>query len=93
MSMYAIRKRYDVPAKRGQRVQYLGGLGIKRGVITGSDGFRLRIRLDGDAQSRRFHPTYCVVAVVHLPAELCTSDARAVVGWYQTTTTTIALDW
>ena len=59
MTMYAIRKRYAVPAKRGGRILYLGSHGDKLpGRITGSQGYRLRIRLDGSCRPGIFHPTY-----------------------------------
>jgi hypothetical protein len=52
--MEYIRKYYNVPAKRGGRVDYQGRLGI----ITGSVNGYLRIRLDGEKHSRRYHPTW-----------------------------------
>lgn len=54
MSMEYIRKRYQVAAKRGMRVVADG----KPGVITGSVGSYLRIRLDGEKTSGRWHPTW-----------------------------------
>jgi len=44
MSMETIRNQYCVPAKRGMRVSVYNG---KSGVITGSRGMQLRIRIDG----------------------------------------------
>lgn len=63
MSMYAIRKRYKVPAYRKGRVEYMSHSDgeLMQGVITRSDGFRLRIRLDGNKKSYLFHPTYNLV--------------------------------
>jgi len=49
-----IRDFYKVPAKRDREVLYKG----KPGVITGSDGARLRIRLHGENKSRVYHPTW-----------------------------------
>ncbi len=50
---YVCRK-YGVPAKRGMRVTADG----KPGVITCGDGQYLRIRLDGEKRSGRWHPTW-----------------------------------
>jgi hypothetical protein len=59
MSLDYIRRTYGVPAKRGQRVQYLASDGeLVEGRITGSSGGRLRVRLDGNKQSFIFHPTF-----------------------------------
>lgn len=58
MTMQYIRDTYKVPAKRGGRVIYQGNGKDAKGVITGSDGARLRIRLDGDKHSCIFHPTW-----------------------------------
>jgi hypothetical protein len=58
MSMKYIRDTYKVPAKRGGRVIYSGNGKDVGGVITGTDGVRLRIRLDGDKFSCRFHPAW-----------------------------------
>jgi hypothetical protein len=49
---------YGVPAKRGGRVEYLGGVTPQFGTITGTDGAHLRIRLDGKKHSSPFHPTW-----------------------------------
>lgn len=65
MSMFAIRKRYQVPAKRGGRVEYLASDGeLMEGTITRSDGFYLRVKLDGAKRSVRFHPAW---ALKYLP--------------------------
>lgn len=50
-----IRKFYGVPAKRGARVCY-GASGY--GIIVGSQGAYLRIRMDGETQIKSYHPTY-----------------------------------
>jgi len=52
--MQFIRKHYGVPAKRGLPVAVEG----KRGVITGSCGSHLKIRIDGETKSRKYHPTW-----------------------------------
>ena len=58
MSMQYIRDTYNVPAKRGGRVIYAGSGKDVGGVITGTRGGCLRIRLDGDKFSCKFHPTW-----------------------------------
>ena len=62
MSMDYIRRTYGVPAKRGARVRvnWNPPTPAREGVITGSSGGRLRIRLDGEKQSRTAHPAWCV---------------------------------
>lgn len=52
--MEYIRRVYKVPARRGLRVIANG----KSGVITGSRGAYLRIRLDGMKKSHSYHPTW-----------------------------------
>jgi hypothetical protein len=54
MSMQNIRDCYGVPAKRGAPVMTEAGAG----VITGSRGQYLRIRLYGDRRSKIYHPTW-----------------------------------
>ena len=54
MSLAYIRDYYRVPAKRGMRVVADG----KPGRITGSDDASLRILIDGDKRSTRWHPTW-----------------------------------
>lgn len=54
MSMEYIRMYYKVPAKRGQKVVANGVLGI----ITGSRGAHLKIRLEGQKSSSLYHPTW-----------------------------------
>ncbi len=60
MSMRYIREFYRVPAKRGMRVTYSNPKfsNPKQGIITGSMGAYLRIRLDGEKRSRPYHPTW-----------------------------------
>ena len=52
--MAYIRDHYGVPAKRGGIVWAKG----KRGVIVGSQGSYLRVRLDGDTHIGTWHPTW-----------------------------------
>jgi len=58
MSMEYIRNYYRVPAKRGGRIEYTGGEEPRQGVITGSRGARILIRLDGDNYAAVYHPTW-----------------------------------
>ncbi len=62
MSMDWIRNHYGVPAKRGGRVEYTPCEGSTdapaRGTITGTSGPHLRVRLDGEKRSGRYHPTW-----------------------------------
>jgi len=50
-----IRKHYKVPAKVGMRVKTAMGKGYILGSATGSC---LRVRLDGQKESRQFHAKY-----------------------------------
>jgi len=58
MSMEYIRNAYGVPARRGGRVIYTGGVSPMSGYITGSLGSYLRIKLDGHNRSDLYHPTW-----------------------------------
>lgn len=59
MSMKHIRDTYGVPAKRGGRVIYYSAGGPRFGTIAGSYGAsHIRIRLDGEAVTMLFHPTW-----------------------------------
>lgn len=57
-SLEYIRRYYGVPARRGGRVEYTGGVWPRSGTITGADGTRLRIRLDGEKHAFPYHPTW-----------------------------------
>lgn len=63
--MTMIRQHNNVPAKRGMEVIYNGrvarGGSPAKGVITGSTGHCLRIRLAGEAHSGYYHPTWEIV--------------------------------
>ena len=66
MTMQYIRKTYGVPAKRGGRVEYTSDAKFTtQGVITGSSGPYLRIKLDINRVSLRFHPK--TDGLVYLP--------------------------
>ena len=58
MSLQYIRDTYGVPAKRGGRIEYTGNGTAIQGVITGSKGAHILVRLDGDRRSLAFHPTW-----------------------------------
>lgn len=63
MSMDWIRSHYGVPAKRGGRVEYTSCEGSKDaagklGIITGTRGPYLLVRLDGYKHSSSYHPTW-----------------------------------
>lgn len=58
MSLDYISETYRVPASKGGRVEYTGGGAPVQGTITGADGARLMIRLDGEKLARRYHPTW-----------------------------------
>ena len=53
-----IREAYDVPARKGGRVEYTGGKAPALGTIIGAEGAHLRIRLDGQKHSLPYHPTW-----------------------------------
>lgn len=59
-----IRRTYGVPSKRGARIIYTGSpiLGSVGGVIVGSRGAYLRVRMDDGHPSSlvTLHPTWCV---------------------------------
>jgi len=60
MSMKYIRDTYKVPAKRGARVRYTpakGYIGLE-GVIVGSSGTYIRVRMDGRKEVYSYHPTW-----------------------------------
>lgn len=60
MSMQYIRDRYNVPAKRFGRVVYSGNKKDEPGVITGTRGTYLLIRLDSQTVSLPYHPTFAL---------------------------------
>lgn len=66
MSMQYIRDYYRVPAKRGGRVEYNGDGKATTGTITGAEGARLRIRMDGEKHTGIYHPTW---AMRYLPEQ------------------------
>lgn len=52
-SLEAVRMRYGVPVKRGMRVTTETG---EHGTVTCGDGMHVRVRLDGEKHSGRWHP-------------------------------------
>jgi hypothetical protein len=70
MALDNIRKTYNVPARRGQRVRYKGDSrldnGYREGVITSARGAHICVRLDGDKHPGIYHPTW---EMEYLPSE------------------------
>lgn len=58
MSLEWVRTTYNVPAKRGMRVEYSGTHPPRMGTITGAQGSHVCIRLDGMKHSQPYHPTW-----------------------------------
>ena len=60
MTMAWIRRTYQVPAKRGGRIEYTGEGPDKPelGTITSARHGKLMIRLDGVKHTMPFHPTW-----------------------------------
>ena len=61
MSMDYIRRTYNVPAKRGGRVQFTSAPKAVQGRIVGSRGQYLRIRWDESGLTQTLHPTWMMV--------------------------------
>lgn len=74
MSLLHIRTTYGVPAHRFARVSYTGGAQPQLGTVTGAINGHLRIRLDGEKRSKRFHPTW---KLTFLPKDM---DGAGVAG-------------
>ena len=55
MSMEYICKTYGVPAKQGGRILYRGK---EHGVIVGSEGHYLRVKMDNERVILSYHPTW-----------------------------------
>ena len=53
-----IRKMYAVPAKRGGRVIYTGGVKDRKGTIISARNAHLRIRMDDNNTIILCHPTW-----------------------------------
>lgn len=49
-----IKEYYNVPADEGVKVRFES----KPGVITGSLGAHILVKLDGESESRPYHPTW-----------------------------------
>ena len=54
-SLTYVKEKYGVPVKRGQRVRVSKGRGAE-GVVTCGDAQYVRVRLDGEKRSGRYHP-------------------------------------
>ena len=66
MSLQYIRDNYNVPAKRGARIEYTDTMGVfikgftywpSKGTIVGARGKYLRVRFDGHTSIVTIHPT------------------------------------
>ncbi len=55
-----INRAYGLSVKKGDRVEYTGDGTPRGGEIVSADGGYLRIRLDGDVHSGRYHPTWAL---------------------------------
>ncbi|MET3494294.1 polysaccharide deacetylase [Variovorax boronicumulans] len=53
MSFEDIRRRFDVPARKGARVEFQG----QAGTVTTARGLMVRVRLDGMSWSRPYSPS------------------------------------
>lgn len=53
LSLNYVREKYGVPVKRFQRVITEDG---RAGIVTCGDGAHVRVRLDGEKRSGRYHP-------------------------------------
>jgi len=59
VSFRYIRSRYGVPAFKNARVRYTGGEEARFGTIIASSRLKyVVIRMDGDKNARRYHPTW-----------------------------------
>jgi hypothetical protein len=61
MSMEYIRETYNVPAKKGMNVIAQG----RNGVIVGSKGGYLRIKIEGEKNILSFHPVWEMKYVIN----------------------------
>lgn len=68
MTIAYIRKTYNVPARRGGRIEYCGGKKPELGTITVARGAYLLIRLDGQKASFPYHPTWSIRYLDGVPA-------------------------
>lgn len=78
--MQSIRDTHGVPAKRGARVEYHGGLDPVTGTVTSADGQYLRVRLDGEKRSRRFHPAWKLLFIDGRDPSIRSQDVAAVLN-------------
>jgi hypothetical protein len=61
MSMDYIRRTYNVPAKRGGRVQFTAAYDALKGTIVSSRGPWIRVRWDETGRVQTLHPTWQIV--------------------------------
>ena len=72
MNYAHIRARYNVPAKRGARVEFKG----KLGTVTSSSSAAVRVRMDGMLRSQPFGPDELRWLDTDLLGPLQAHDAR-----------------
>ena len=69
MSLQYIRDNYNVPAKRGARIEYSDATALfirgflyspKKGTIVGAKGQYLRVRFDNETNIVTLHPKSCI---------------------------------
>ena len=58
-----IRRTYSVPAKRGGRVAWTTAENAAQGVIVGSHGQYLRVRMDDSGLTLTLHPTWMILYI------------------------------
>lgn len=58
MSFAYIQDYYQVPAAEGVRVEYTGERTPKLGTIVGTQNAHVMIKLDGELQTKPYHPTW-----------------------------------
>jgi hypothetical protein len=62
-----VNNRYGLQLKRGSIIEYKG----KRGHVTHSSGGYIFVILDGEKQSRRYHPTWGITHIKNNKPEEC----------------------
>ena len=60
MSLEYIKKYYNVPATKGQRIRYTGGGESYVGKIVGANGPHITVQFDDGQQTHILHPTWKV---------------------------------
>ena len=63
--MEYIRNTYNVPAKRGVKVKYTGGVKPIFGKIVGTRNAHIRVKLEETQKTVSFHPTWKIEYLPH----------------------------